>query len=74
MRKPDFCISENKDADQLCGTKQLISTSVFRYIDGIIPLLHKTKISRASSHLLYSTVCVGPGRKPQTGFLTMLLN
>ena len=36
MRKPAFCICENKDSDQhLC----------FRYIDSIIPLVPKYEIS-----------------------------
>ena len=56
MRKPAFCICENKDADQLL---------CFRYIDTTIPLLSKSEI-QASSYLLwlYSPVCVGPGQKP----------
>ena len=29
MRKPDFCICENKDADQLRGMAKLISAFVF---------------------------------------------
>ena len=58
MRKPDFRICENKDADQrLC----------FRYTDGTIPLLLNPK-TKLSSHLLliYSPVCVGPDRKPRS--------
>ena len=61
MRKPGFCICENKDADQLrsnCAADQRIC---FRYTDSTIPLLPKFQASR---HLLwlYSPVCVGPGR------------
>ena len=50
MRKPAFCICENKDANQL-----VFATSIVQY----------TKF-QASSHLLclYSPVYVGPGRKP----------
>ena len=29
MRKPTFCVCENKDADQLCSNAQLISIFVF---------------------------------------------
>ena len=29
MRKPDFCLCKNKDADQLCSTAQLIGAFVF---------------------------------------------
>ena len=67
MRKPAFCICENKDADQLAVTPaKLISAFVFatwkvqsRYY------LHPK--FQASSHLLwlYSPVCVGPGQKPR---------
>ena len=50
MRKPDFRICENEDADQLRGNREADQRLCFRYTD---------------SHLLwlYSPVCVGPGRK-----------
>ena len=54
MKKPAFCICENKDADQrLC----------FRYKDSTIPLLPKSEISS----LYPSSVAVQPGlcRKPR---------
>ena len=67
VRKPAFCICENKDADQLhsnCATDQRLC---FRYIHSTIPLLPVNSKFQASSHLLwlYSPVCVGPGRKPR---------
>ena len=73
MRKPTFCICENKDADQLCGYDQRLC---FRYIDSTIPLLSKSNRKainpkfQASSHLLclYSLVWVGPGRKQERWF------
>ena len=65
VRKPFFCICENKDADQLRGTAKLISAFVFA--TWIVQFLFylNPKI-QASSHLLwlYSPVCVGPGQKP----------
>ena len=63
MRKPAFCICENKDADQLRSNCTADKRLCFCYTDSIIPLLPKFQ---ASSHLLwlYSPVCVGPGRKP----------
>ena len=66
MRKPAFCICENKDADQLRGNREADQRLCFRYIDSTIPLLSKYEIS-SISHLLwlYSPVCVGPGRKPR---------
>ena len=56
MRKYDFCISENKGADQLCGNREDI---YFLYQDSI-QSLHFPKF-QASSHplCLYSLVCVG---------------
>ena len=66
MRKTDFCICENKDADQLRGNAKLISAFVFA--TKIVQRLYflNTKF-QASSHLLwlYSPVYVGPGRKPR---------
>ena len=75
MRKPDFCICENKDADQLRGNREADLRLCFRYIDSTIPLLSKYEISS----LLPSCVVVDPGlfgvwsETPKTGFLTTRL-
>ena len=45
MRKPMFCICENKDADQLRGNREADQRLCFRYLDSTIPLLSKYKIS-----------------------------
>ena len=45
MRKPDFCICENKDADQLRGNREADPRLCFRYTDSTIPLLSKSEIS-----------------------------
>ena len=45
MRKPFFCICENKDADQLRGDREADQRLCFRYLDSAIPLLPKYKIS-----------------------------
>ena len=45
MRKPAFCICENKDADQLCDNREADQRLCFGYIDSTIPLLPKYKIS-----------------------------
>ena len=72
MRKPDLCICENKDADQLRGNCEADQRLCFRYIDRIIPLLPKSEIL---SLLPYSIV-VQPGlcgtwlETLKTGFLT----
>ena len=44
MRKPDFCICENKDADQLRGYREADQRLCFRYIDSTIPLVPKYEI------------------------------
>ena len=41
MRKPAFCICENKDADQLRGSREADQHLFFRYRDSTIPLLFK---------------------------------
>ena len=45
MRKPDFCVCENKDADQLRGNRETDQRICFRYADSTIPLLFKSEIS-----------------------------
>ena len=46
MRKPDSCICENKDADQLRGDREADQRLSFRHTDSAIPLLSKSQISR----------------------------
>ena len=45
IRKPAFCICENKDADQLRGNREADQRLCFRYKDTTIPLLSKAEIS-----------------------------
>ena len=45
VRKPDFCLCENKDADQLRGNREADQRLCFRYTDSTIPLLPKSEIS-----------------------------
>ena len=44
VRKPAFCICENKDADQLRGNREADQRLCFRYTDSTIPLLSKSEI------------------------------
>ena len=44
MRKPAFCICENKGADQLRGNREADQSPCFRYSDSTIPLLPKSEI------------------------------
>ena len=65
VRKPAFCIRENKDADQLRGNREADQRLCFRYIVQFLYFLNPK--FQASNHLmwLYSLVCVGPGWKPR---------
>ena len=45
MRKPVFCICENKGSDQLWGNRATDQRLQFRFIDSAIPLLPKSEIS-----------------------------
>ena len=76
MRKPAFCICENKDADQLRGNNREADQRLcFRSTDSTIPLVSKSEISS----LYPSCVAVQPGlcrtwsETPKTGFLTTML-
>ena len=59
MRKPAFCICENKGADQLCAF--VFATQIVQSLYFLNPKF------QASSHLLWwnSPVCVRPDRKPR---------
>ena len=65
VRKPDFCICQNKDADQLGGNRE---DDAFVFAKWIVQSLYFLNPKfRASSYLLWfpSPVCIGPGRKPR---------
>ena len=71
MRKPAFCICENKDADQLRGNREADQRLCFPYLDSTIPLLLKSEISSllpSSVVVLYSSVCVRPGGNTEDRF------
>ena len=69
MKKPAFCICENKDADQLCSNCAADQRLCFCYTDSTIPLPPKSVISS----LYPSSVAVQPGlcqtwsETPKTG-------
>ena len=65
MKKSDFCICKNKDADQLRSNCTADQRLCFRYIDSTIPLLPKSNIS--SHKPFYVAVqphLFRPGKKP----------
>ena len=45
VRKPAFCICENKDADQLRGNREADQRLCFRHTDSTIPLLPTSEVS-----------------------------
>ena len=67
MRKPDVCICENKDADQLCSNCTADQRLCFRCIDSIIPLLSKSMPVQPS-------LCQTLAETQKTGFLMMRLS
>ena len=75
MRKPDFCICENKDADQLRGNREADQRICFRYTDSTIHLLSKYEISslQPSSKAVQPGLCQTWSETPKTGFLTTRL-
>ena len=73
MRKTDFCLFENKGADQLHSKCEADQRLCFHYMKSTIPLLLKSEISSsypsASIHMrLHGPVCIGHGRKPEDQF------
>ena len=69
MRKPFFCICENKDADQLQADQLHADQRLcFRYIDSTISLLHINPKVQASNY--QPVLCSNP---PKTSFLTSRL-
>ena len=69
MKKPTFCICENKDADQLRGSREADQRLYFPYLDSTIPLLSNSEISILQpSSVAVNLICVGPGRKSECRF------
>ena len=65
MRKPDLCIRENKDADQLHSNCAADQRLCFCYIDSEIPLVLKSdfyapNFEKVGSILLLACPCVRP--------------
>ena len=75
MRKQDFRICVNKDADQLRGNREAVHRLYFRHMDSTTPLLSKSKISilEPSSVAVQPGLCRTWSETPKTGFLTTRL-
>ena len=69
MRKPAFCICENKDADQLRSNREADQPLSFRYrILQFLYFLNPKFQAFTYLHWLHSTVCVGPGNREDQVF------
>ena len=74
MRKPDFCLCENKGADQLRSNCEADQCLCFRYTDSTISPLLKPKISRFwRSVIVQAGLCQTLSETPKTGFLALRL-
>ena len=65
MRKPDFCLCENKGADQLRSNCEADQRLCVRYTDSTLSLLIKSEQASMLLLGLYMSVCVRPGWKPR---------
>ena len=71
MRKPAFCICENKATNQLCDNRTADQRLCFHYIDSTMPLLRKSEISsfKPTSVVEKHGFCQIWSETPKTGFL-----
>ena len=75
MRKRDYCLCENKGADQLRSNCEADQRLCFGYSDSTIPLLLKSEISNVYlfSELVQVGLCRTWSETPKTGFLASRL-
>ena len=75
MRKPVFCICENKDTNQLTGNRAADQRLCFHYKHSTIPLLPKSEISSLTMFCGCTAKFVSDLVKtPKTGFFVAKLN
>ena len=76
LRKPAFCICENKDTDQLRDNREADQRLCFRHTDSTIPLLPIYEILslKLSSVVIQPGLCGPWSETPKTGFLITRLN
>ena len=75
MRKPDFCLCENKDVVQLRSNCEADQCLCFRYTDSTISLPLKSEISGfyPYSVVAQAGLCRTWSEIPKTGFLASRL-
>ena len=76
MTKRDYCLCENKGADQLCSNCEADQRLCFHYTDSTIPLLVRFEISSfwSSSETVQVGSCQTWSETPMTGFLMSRLS
>ena len=67
MKKPAFCIRENKAVDQLCSNSAIDQRLCFCYIESTMPLLISSILP--SSVVVQTGLCWNWLKTPKTGFL-----
>ena len=73
MRKPAFCICENKDADQLRGNREADQRLCFRYTDSTITLLPKYEIfCNCTDRFVSDLVGNAEDRFSQNGLISLM--
>ena len=74
-KKADFCLCENKGADQLRSNCEADQRLCFHYADSTLSLLIKSEISRfyAASGIVHVGLCQTCSETPKTGFLASRL-
>ena len=75
MKKTDFCLWENKGANQLHSYCEADQCLCFRYMDSTISLLPKSEISSflPSSESVQASLCRTRSETPKNGFLALPL-
>ena len=75
VRKPDFCLYENKGTDQLHSNCEADQHLCFHYTDSTMPLLPKSESSSFWTSSVGAQVgsCQTWSENPKTGFLMTLL-
>ena len=71
MRKPDFCLCENKGADQLCSNCTADQRLCLPYTDSTMPRLLISEIQASSllSLTVQANLCRTWSETPKAGFL-----
>ena len=74
IRKPDFCLCENKDTDQLCSNCTADQRLLFLLLGQYNSSITSTQnLKSLSSETVQANLCQTRSETPKTGFLTLRL-